>query len=51
MKFLDEITIVLFWIGCFGLSDTIIQNNLIYPSRNYLYLLFILIGIYLKIEK
>jgi hypothetical protein len=45
----DEISMILFWIGMYGIIETILYTDLIYPYKNYAYLLFIMIGLYTKL--
>jgi hypothetical protein len=45
----DELSIIMIWIGAWGLSDMITKIPFVEEHKNYLYLLLILIGIYNKI--
>lgn len=45
----DELSIILIWIGAWGLSDMITRVPFIEKNKNYFYLLLILIGIYNKV--
>ena len=47
---LDEVSIILLWIGAHGLLDQVITSPSVYASRNYIYLYFILISLYLNVE-
>ena len=46
---IDEISLILFWIGMYGLIETILYTDLIYPHKNYVYILFIIVGLYTKL--
>lgn len=46
----DELSVILLWIGLYGLLDQLIHSKNIYPYKNYVYLLFVLISLYIKIS-
>jgi hypothetical protein len=45
----DEISVILLWIGLYNILDQIISLSTISPYKNYIYILFILIAIFLKL--
>ena len=47
---LDEVSIILLWIGLHGLLDQLIYSENIFPIRNYIYIIFILFALYLKVN-
>ena len=46
---LDEISVIFVWVGLTGILDKYISVSKIYISPNYIYILLILTGIYLKL--
>jgi hypothetical protein len=46
----DEISIILLWVGFYGLLDQLIHYNSVFPYKNYLYSLFILISLFIKLS-
>jgi hypothetical protein len=46
----DELSIILLWIGLSGVLDEIINISIIFPIKIYIYALFILIALYLKLD-
>jgi hypothetical protein len=46
----DEVSVILLWIGIYGILDQVIHSTMIYPNRNYLYALFILYSIFIKLS-
>ena len=46
----DELSIILLWFGLHGLVDQFIESNIIYPFRNYIYMLFVLFALYIKVS-
>jgi len=50
IKLKDEIAIILLWIGISGMMDIIINTSMIFPMKNYVYVLFVLCAMYLKLE-
>jgi hypothetical protein len=46
----DEISIILLWFGLHGILDQFINLSKVFPFRNYIYMLFILVGFYLNLN-
>jgi len=46
---LDEISVIFVWVGLTGMLDKFISMTKTYVSPNYLYIILILTGIYLKL--
>ena len=45
----DEISVILMWMGIYGLIEQFIHLPLIYDKKNYVYVLFILISLFIKL--
>lgn len=45
----DELSIIMIWIGIWGISDMILKIPFMNSYRHYFYLLLILIGLYNKV--
>jgi hypothetical protein len=46
----DEISVILLWVGLYGLLEQIIHSSFIYPNKNYIYMLFVLISLFIKLD-
>lgn len=44
----DEISVILMWIGIYGLLDQFIHIPSIYDKKNYIYALFVCISLFIK---
>jgi hypothetical protein len=47
---LDEVSIILLWVGLHGLLDQLLNSENIFPIRNYIYIIFVLFALYLKLN-
>jgi hypothetical protein len=45
----DEISVILLWFGLYGLLEQSINSFIISANKNYLYMLFILISLFIKL--
>jgi len=50
IKLKDELSIILLWVGFSGVFDAFINISVIFPMKIYIYALFILIALYLKLD-
>lgn len=46
---LDELSMIFFWIGSYGISDKIISQQIFKHHKIYIYVLLVLLGIYLRL--
>jgi hypothetical protein len=46
----DEISVILLWMGLYGILDQIIHIPSIQDKKNYIYALFILISLFIKLS-
>jgi hypothetical protein len=49
IKLIDELSIIILWIGIWGLSDIILNISYIEKYKHYIYILLILIAVYFKL--
>jgi len=45
----DEISVILMWMGLYGLLEQFIHLPLIYDKKNYIYALFVCISLFIKL--
>jgi len=49
IKLIDEILIIILWIGIWGLTDMLLNYSFIEKQKHYIYIILILIVIYFKL--
>jgi len=46
---IDEISVILMWLGIYGLLDQFIHIPLLYENKIYIYILFICVSLLIKL--
>ena len=49
INFIDEISMVFFWVGANGILDRVIDQPSLHTSKMYIYMLLLLTAIFFKI--
>jgi hypothetical protein len=47
---INELSIIFFWVGMWGVLDITLQNTLLIKYKLYCYMLLILIAMYIKLS-
>jgi hypothetical protein len=49
IELINELSIIFFWVGIWGVLDITLHNTMLIKHRLYFYMLLILIAVYIKL--